>query len=164
MRRLTTIVFATCLLLAIQTQALAQTTTPTDDEFNPAFIVLAVIFLVIMFGSIIIGAIVSAILLLLVFALVSAGILSTSLLVGLYKRSFSAGFKTFLVFSCAIAGSTFGALAIALINHFFHFHWNHPTTVLIGAGSGLAGGILLGLVVFSMIRLFVHYCRNRFFA
>jgi hypothetical protein len=112
-------------------------------------------------GAVLAGSIAVLLLLLLGLALVSAGILSTSIVVGLYKRSFTAGFRVFLLLFCSMAGLATGGLGLWLINRFFHLHWIPRIAALTGAGGGFIGGLLLGLVLFILIRVFLKYCRQK---
>jgi hypothetical protein len=48
-----------------------------------------------------------------------------------------------------------------LANHFFHLHFSHKSIVLMGTGGGLLGGLLLGFVVFQLIKLLFRYFRQR---
>src|SRR5687767_12470709 len=59
-----------------------------DDEFNIFLLVLGTVFISIMIGGAIIGAFTATLVLLSLFGLVSLGILSISVITGLYKRSF----------------------------------------------------------------------------
>ena len=54
-----------------------------------------------------------------------------------------------------------GGLGFWLINRLFHIDLSTRSAVLIGACSGLLGGLLLGAVLFILIRLFMEYCRQK---
>jgi hypothetical protein len=155
MKKLATIAFV---LFFLSLGLAAQTPNPADDGFDVPFMVVLGCFMV---GCIMVGAAITALLMLVLVALVSAGIMSTGVLVALYKKSFSAGFKAFLVLFCSVAGTAACAIAMALINHFF-IHRNPLTALLMGAGGGLCGGMILGLILFFLIRTFLRYCRTRF--
>ncbi len=134
---------------------------PPDDDFSPVVLVIFLAIASLVVGGILAGCVAVMGLLLVLFALVSAGIASAGVLVGLYRKSAAAGFKTILYMGCSLAGMLTGALGFWLINHFFHISLSTRSAVVIGAGSGLLGGLLLGIVLFILIRLFMEYCRQK---
>ena len=136
--------------------------TPADDnEFNLFLLVLAIAFFSIIIGAVLVGSILAVLLLFSILALVSAGILSAGVLVGLYRRSLTAGFRTVLLLICGLGGSLAGTICFWLINRIFNIHLTNPTAALVGAFSGLLGGILLGLALAGIIRIFLEYCRQK---
>ncbi|MBS1664682.1 MAG: hypothetical protein JST68_26795 [Bacteroidetes bacterium] len=155
----------TVLLLLSFSMAWSQVdpSTPQSDdaEFNVFLFTLLLVFIAIIVGAIIAGALLAIISLFALLALVSAGVLSTSILVGLYRKSLAAGFKTAIVLTCSLGSAFLGTIIFWLINRIFQIHLNPPTAALIGAFSGLLGGILLGLILNSIIRLFLKYCRQK---
>jgi hypothetical protein len=132
--------------------------TPDDMPFA---LIVAVAFFSLALGGAIIGAFAATLCLIALLALVSAGILSAGILVGLYKRSVAAGFKTLLVLVCSLGGVVAGAGGFWLIHRLFHIHLTTQTSVLLGAAAGLLGGMLLGIVLFGLIRAFLEYCRQK---
>lgn len=138
----------------------AQTGQP-DDGFNLFLLTLAIAFFSVVIGAILFGSLIVLLLLLAVFSLVSMGILSAGILVGWYRRSVAAGFKTVLMIVAIGGGTLCGAGAFWLINRNFDIHLRPLTAALTGAFSGLVGGLLLGLILFNIIRLFLNYCRKK---
>lgn len=134
---------------------------PPDDDFNVIGFTIFLAIASLVAGGILAGSLAVMGSLLILFALVSAGIASAGVLVGLYRRSAAAGFKTILYMGCSLAGMLTGALGFWLINHFFHIYLSTRSAVVIGACSGLLGGLLLGIVLFILIRLFLEYCRQK---
>jgi hypothetical protein len=137
-----------------------QVPTP-DEDFNLFLLVFGITFVCVMIGAVLAGSIAVMGFLLILFALISAGVASTGILVGLYRRSLSAGFGTILYIGCGGAGMLAGAPTFWLINRLFQMHLAPRTAALTGACSGLLGGLLLGIVLFSLIRLFLDYCRQK---
>jgi hypothetical protein len=131
-----------------------------DDGFDGLLIFVLPV-LGIMAGAAIVGSMAAALILLVLLGIASAGILSAGVLVGLYRRSISAGFRTVLYLVCTLGGIVFGVGAFYLVNHFFHLHFTYKNILLAGAGGGLLGGLLLGLVVFQLIKLLFRYLRAR---
>jgi hypothetical protein len=127
-------------------------TTFKDDGIDPAGFMVFLILVGIIAGAAVIGAVVCGVILGGLFVLATAGILSASFLVGFYQRSVTAGFKTALLLACSLGGLLVGGGGFYGINRFFHLHFGTRTVLLAGAGGGLLGGLLLGLVVFVLIR------------
>ncbi|HWK04350.1 MAG TPA: hypothetical protein VNS58_11995 [Puia sp.] len=137
------------------------TPVPPDDEFNMFLLVLAITFFSVVIGAVIVGSFAAVLLLFFLFGLVSAGILTASLIVGLYTRSFSAGFKTLLVIVCSLGGIAAGSIALLLVNRIFRLHLSHTAAIGSGAAGGLVGGILLGLSISFIVRLLTDYFRKK---
>jgi len=134
---------------------------PDDSEFNLFLLALAIAFFSVVIGAIITGSILVTLFLLLVLALVSAGILSAGILVGFYRKSLGAGFRTALLIICSLTGILLGSVCFMLINNIFKIHLTPSTAALAGACSGLLGGFLLGIVLAGIIRIFMNYCRQK---
>jgi hypothetical protein len=132
-----------------------------DDEFNAVLLVVGIAFVCIVIGATLAGAAAATLLLLLLFALVSAGIISAGVLTGLYRKSLAAGFTTVLVLISSFTTMVGGAICFWLINRIFHIDLTSSTALLLGAFSGLIGGLLLGYVLAGIIRLFINYCRQK---
>lgn len=112
-------------------------------------------------GAGIVGAMFAVMILGVLVLLALAGILSAGVLVGLYRRSMTAGFKTVLLLACSLGGLVTGAGGSYAANRYFHWHFATPTAVLAGAGSGFLGGLLLGLVVFLLIRAVLRFLKQK---
>jgi hypothetical protein len=136
-------------------------TQKSDDEFNLFLFAYLIAFSSMVVGAVIVGSIAVTLLLLALFFLVSGGILSAGILVGLYKRSVSAGFKAFLMIIGGLGGLVAGVVAFWLGNHLFHFHLAQSSGFLLGAAGGLVGGLLCGVITFHVIRAFSQYCRQK---
>jgi hypothetical protein len=132
-----------------------------DEEFNVFLLALGTAFVCVVLGATLAGSMLAILFLLSVFLLVSAGVLSVGILVGFYRRSVAAGFRTVLMIACIGGGVFCGGIAFWLINRIFDIHLRPLTAVLTGAFSGLVGGLLLGLVLFTIIRVFLNYCRKK---
>lgn len=141
--------------------AAVSATRQDDEEFNVFLLALGTAFVCIVLGATLAGSMLATLFLLGVFLLVSAGVLSVGILVGFYRRSVTAGFRTVLMIACIGGGVSCGAIAFWLINRVFDIHLQPLTALLVGAFSGLVGGLLLGLVLFTIIRLFLNYCRKK---
>jgi hypothetical protein len=134
-------------------------TQPPDDM--PFILVLAIVLLSVAAGAMIVGALAAILALCIVFMMTSAGILSTAIIVGLYKRSVTAGFKTLFILTSSACGIMKGIGGIYLINHLFQLHLSRIAIVLSGFAGGLAGGVLLALAIIGIIRVMIGYFKNR---
>lgn len=122
-----------------------------EDDFSPGMLFFALVGIGLIFICIGIGIVLAAMALLVIFGLIATGILSASVIVGLNKKSFAKGFKTFLLLSGSIGGLGIGIGALYLINSFFHLQLTTTSSVLAGGISGLLGGLLLGLLIYTTI-------------
>jgi hypothetical protein len=142
-------------------QANGAATAQQDDDFAPFLLVFGVVIIAMSFAAILLGTAVLILFLVGLFAMVSAGVLSTGILVGMQRRSVAAGFKTILVIVSCFGGIFVGATGVWLIVKGFHLHWRGRTALLAGGAGGAIGGLLLGLVVFYILSVFLRYCRQR---
>lgn len=84
--------------------------------------------------------------------LTAAGILSSSFLMAMHKRSLMAGFKTFVYLLFPLLGGITGAAFFWGISTLFKLHLRYETDLLIGALSGIAGGLLLAFIIIVITR------------
>ncbi|HEY4062871.1 MAG TPA: hypothetical protein VGM30_13275 [Puia sp.] len=61
----------------------------------------------------------------------------------------------------SLGGIIAGAGSFWLINRLFHLHASTAKACLLGATSGLIGGLLCGIVLFRLIRFFIEYFRKK---
>ena len=160
-RALTFFLITLLLLCADRLHAQTDPGLRPDDEFNVLFMAVVIALLCIVIGATLVGAAVAVLVLFALLGLVTAGILSAGVLVGLYRRSVSAGFKTVVGVTGCLGGVVIGVIAFYLINRLFHLHLSGIATLLIGGFGGLIGGLLLGLVLYLLIRVFLNYCRAK---
>ena len=132
-----------------------------DDEFNLFLLIFAICVLSFTLGAVVTGTILVSIVLLAIVAMSTAGIISTAIIIGIYRRSFAAGFKTLLLLGCSIGGILAGGSSFWLIARLFHLQVNSVTAITAGILSGLAGGILLALSLYKIIRLLSTYGKNK---
>jgi predicted lipid-binding transport protein (Tim44 family) len=150
------------LLLILCVTASAQPTpAEPDDEFNLFLFALAAIFICGMIGAAIVGAMVAALILFFIFGLIGIGVLSASVAVALYKRSYSAGFKSFLILLFGGSCAAIGGIGSYLITYFFNISVSAPYATLLGSLGGLIGGVLMGIVTFRVIRLVLRFINQK---
>jgi len=136
--------------------------TGADDDMNIFLLVFALVVISIILGAAVIGAFAATIFLLLAALFISAGILSVSIMVGFYKRSIQAAFKTFLFFLCSITGMVIGALGFFLVARLFKLNVSDSTSLVAGIISGLFGGLLMAWIVLQVIKLTAGYFVRKF--
>lgn len=149
----------------VQTQNNLTTETETEafediDDFAPGlffFAVFAFVFILICVGA---GIVLTVVGLLILFGLIGAGILSASILVGLHKKSFTKGFKTFLISITTISGLLIGMTGIWILNNITHW-WTLQTTLLTGSISGLLAGLIFGRFAFYVIQKLTTFLKTK---
>jgi len=160
-RALTFFLIAVLLLCADGLQAQPDPGLQPEEEFNLFLLAIAIAFVSIVVGATLLGSMVVTLGLLALFGLVTAGILSAGVLVGLYRKSNSAGFKTIMAVTGCLSGVLIGEIAFYLINRAYQLHLSGVAVLGIGGFCGLVGGMLLGIVMFLLIRAFLNYCRAK---
>jgi hypothetical protein len=160
-RALTFLLIPALLLLADVLHAQTADGLRPDDEFNLFLLAIAIAFASIVVGCTLVGSVLVTLALLVVFGLVTAGVLSAGVLVGFYRKSISAGFKTVVAVTGCLCGVLIGEIAFYLINRIYHLHLSGIAVLGIGGFCGLVGGMVLGIVVFMVIRVFLKYCRAK---
>lgn len=121
------------------------------DDFSPGLLFFALIGLSLVLACIGAGIAVTVIAMLIVFGLIAFGVLSTSVAIGLYKRSFANGFKTFVVLSSSIGGMVICAVGLGVMNAVWLW-WTLQTAIMAGAVIGAMSGVGFGYLAFYMLR------------
>lgn len=155
----------TVLLLAFCPALFAQADTvpnPPDEEFNLFLLAMLSVGVFAMMGATIIGAVVASLILFFLFALIAVGVLSTSVAIGLYKRSYAAGFKSFLIILFTVMCAGIGYTGALIAGTLFELPISASTAALTGAIGGFLGGWLMALATYQTIQLVIHYFAKRF--
>ena len=134
---------------------------PPDEGMDIFLLILAGIFISLMLGAAFAGAFLAAGLLIAAGLLASAGILSVSILISLYKRSLTAGFKTILYLICPVAGFIIGTTGVWLVARLFHHPLGKQDALLLGGTAGLAGGFIMAFVVSKMATVISRYYKDK---
>ena len=147
---------------AINVNVIADETSQFDetDDFSPGLFFFALIGVAIVLFSIGIGIAIIVLFLILLFGLVTFGVLSTSIIVGINKKSFSKGFKTFIILFSTICGSLICGMLFFSINEYYHW-WSRMNSTIIGLSSGLFAGLLFGISTYYIIRYFTNYFKKK---
>ncbi len=134
-----------------------------DDGFAPALfvvflIVSAITLLVIGAGIVLAGLAILAILL-----LIALGVLSASVAVGVWRKSFESGFRTFLITGSVVAGGLCGLL-IAWFGNFILTWWPLEEALIAGGVGGVAGGLIFGVFAVWLARITSAFISRRYAA
>ena len=115
-----------------------------DAGFNPMLFLILVVTVVAIIIAAILALIALAICLGAIVVLLTAGTISTALIVGFLRRSVSAGFRTFFILIGAILGLGSGVIAVCIVNTLKKVSWTSPLPWVIGTVAGVGLGILCG--------------------
>lgn len=132
-----------------------------EDDFAPGlafFALIAFAFMFIFTGA---GIVIAVIALLILFGLIGTGILSASILVGLYNKSFTKGFKTFLVALTTIGGLIISSTGLWLLNKLVVHWFSSQTAIFIGSLVGLTAGWILGTLLFLIIQKLTAFLKAK---
>ncbi|CAN5798180.1 hypothetical protein BH10BAC2_BH10BAC2_30570 [soil metagenome] len=132
-----------------------------DDEFNIFLLVFAIGVIGAIMGAAIIGAFAAVLFLLLLFVFVAMGIVSASVIIGLYKKSFESGFKSFIMILSAITGVILGAGAFWSINKIFRLEISDGTTFITGSCGGLVAGFIISYASLKLIRVLIFIFKGK---
>ena len=113
-------------------------------------------------GGILIGAgiVVTVLTLFILFGLITTGVLSVSVMVGLNKKSFMTGFKTFVITCSTVFSAMIMALSFFIYNKIVHW-WSGEKAALIGVSIGLLAGFLLGNLVMVIVRRLTQFFKTK---
>ena len=133
---------------------------PVYNDFEPTVAGFAIAFMLFGIICILIGIGLAALAAAIIIGFVSIGILSASVIGGLYKRSFSTAFKILIVsFSTFLSMLGFGIAAVILN---MISHWTTlPIALMTGAGIGAAGGVALGMAVYYTFKWLVALIKEK---
>ncbi|HEV7334179.1 MAG TPA: hypothetical protein VGN63_24310 [Flavisolibacter sp.] len=145
-------VFLLFFILPISNAAQDYSSPQPDEGMDIFLLIIGSIFICAMIGASIVGAFLAALVILLFFSLSALGMLSASLAIGLYKRSFSAGFKSLFLIFFGITSAVLGTGGLLLFNMFIPLHLSGNYLAFIGFSGGLAGGLLLGRILFYIVK------------
>ncbi len=147
---------------SLKAQTDIQNNAGEDDDFNVFLLFVGTAFVCTMIGAAIVGSFAAALAILLITGFISAGIISVSVITGIYKKSIAAGYKALIIIVCMIAGTAIGSAGLFIVTKLAGFHVAGRTALLTGAASGLAGGVLMGLIIYKMCNASISYIKSKF--
>ncbi|WCM42673.1 hypothetical protein MG290_03065 [Flavobacterium sp. CBA20B-1] len=119
-----------------------------DDDFLTVIILMGALFFAI---AIIIGVVLCLLFIFISMGLIGAGILSTSVLVGIQQKSVSKGFRTFFISVCVVGTSIISTLCFWFVNSVKDW-WSTNSAILIGVFCAILTGYFLGLLLFIALK------------
>jgi hypothetical protein len=131
-----------------------------EDDFAPGLLLFALVFIGIIAGAAAFGVAMTTIALLGIFAMVSFGIVSASIIAGLYTRSVTKGFKVFFILSSIVVGGLFGCTVLYTLN-FFTQWYNANDAILLGSAFGLVAGLTGGMITLYFLKRLVAWLRTK---
>jgi hypothetical protein len=140
---------ASLLLFLWLTVALGVTDRPPmdpSDDFAPGLALFALFAIMVIFILIGLGVVIGAVIVASLAAVAALGIVSSSALLGLYRRRFVSGLRAFHYQICAAAALPGGVGALWLGAHLFNISLRHREIIAIGAIAGICGGLVLAFV------------------
>ena len=146
---------------SLTTNTITKEHTADDDDFAPGLFIGAVIMLGIATVAVLAGSILAALAVLAILGLIPIGIITTSIFVGIQKRSAEKGFKFFLVLTAAMGGTVMGGLSAFLFHYLLHSQYTIPTVIAAGAFLGLIAGIAFGNILFYVFQRLVVFVKQK---
>lgn len=131
-----------------------------ENDFNPGLLMFVLVAVGIILAGVVIGTIVTLTTLLGIFAMVSFGILSSSIIVGIYTRSITKAFKTLFTLCSIAAGGVFGCIILYALNAFTHWY-KAADAILMGGMFGLVAGLAGGMISFYFLQRLIAWLRSK---
>jgi MFS family permease len=131
--------------------------TEPDEEMDTFLLMLALcaIFLMGVIFTVTVALIFITVLMLL--GLIAAGIVASSVFVGMYEKSWTAGFKTAWYSIVILLASVTGVAGIGISSYLFILHASKPTILILGLLTGLLGGTFIAWVNIKFLRFIMLY-------
>lgn len=148
--------FILLLILAYVRDAVASTTTPPDDGFDPGLLFAALFFSAVLLVLIGAGIVVGLACLACAAIFIALGVVSSSALVALFRRRFSAGLRALHYQLSALVGLPCGVGALWLGCLLFDVHVRHRYILAIGSAIGIVAGVIIAFVLDRFFRFVCH--------
>jgi hypothetical protein len=129
-----------------------------DDNFIATLLLMgSLVFLALAVISILLGLLFIVTIIL----LISAGIISTSVIVGLQQRSITKGFKTLFLSSAILGSSIVSVIFCIFLNAVYDWSSNN-IAILIGLVLGIILGTGLGLLAFKAMAGLIRFLMSKY--
>jgi hypothetical protein len=146
------------IILIFTTTLIAQAQVTVDADVQDDFPQLMLLGLV-MVGVIFVGTLIAVGILLAIFLMVTLGILSASVILGIYTRSLATGKKFFV--TCYIGACVlFGGTILWAVNYYLNLY-NAGEAIVIGVVLGLVAGLASGLILFYYLKRLPAWLRSK---
>jgi len=129
-----------------------------DDDFIATLLLMgSLVFLALAVISILLGLL----FIITIVLLISAGIISTSVIVGLQQRSITKGFKTLFLSSAILGSSIVSVIFCIFLNAVYDWSSNNMA-MLIGLVLGIILGTGLGLLAFKAMAGLIRFLMSKY--
>jgi hypothetical protein len=132
-----------------------------DDDFSPMLFMMAIFAVLIMLVLLGICLAIAAITAACLLVLVALGILSTSALIGIFRRKFSSGLRALHYQVCAAVSLPVGAALAWLGVWLFDANGHLPVAIAIGALSGVCAGLTIAYILDRAVTAAYQYFGKR---
>ena len=146
------------LLLSAGTQDLAG---HPQDDFSMGmmfFLFIGIVFSLICIG---VGVVLTVMVILFIVGMISFGLVSSSVVVGVYQKSFLKGLKAFVRLFVMVGALLTGTAGLWTLNEFTHW-WTAKSALITGAAIGILSGYILSVLIFYFFRRLYAYLKVRF--
>jgi hypothetical protein len=133
-----------------------------DEEFSAFLFVFALAATCFIAGFFFLGVIMCALLALLLVVLISFGIVSTSVYIGWYKKSFNAGFKLFWILGGIVTGLPVGIGGFKMFTYLFKLKLTTFEIVSTGLLLGTLSGGFVGYTAYIILTKSFEFINKRF--
>ncbi|HYE56771.1 MAG TPA: hypothetical protein VD996_18120 [Chitinophagaceae bacterium] len=128
-----------------------------EDDFPP-FLLLMMLTGLLVVGA---GVVLCVFALAVVFGLAAFGVLSVSVVTGMYKRSLEKGFRVFMLLGGSVGGMLAGAIVGFVAERYFDVDVQLRAALLYGALAGLVAGLIGGWIGFVIIKWMVVFIKQK---
>ena len=132
------------------------------EDDSPFLIFLLIIAAVVMLFCFGVGVVVAICIILIILGLLALGVISTSLAVGLHKRSIASGFKTMVITSCTFVGGIVGLIMSYLVYVMISGAGHTAMISLAGGFGGALAGLGFGFLAVFAIRKIAKIISNKY--
>lgn len=129
---------------------------PMEDDFSPGLFFFALLGLMLMVISAVVALVLAVLVLLLLAVLVAWGMVTASVLVGMYQKSFEKGIMTFWVLAFGVLSALCG-MALWLLVAWLSDSFSYQTALWVGGLTGLSGGLGVGILSFKALRWLISF-------
>lgn len=127
-----------------------------DEEFEIFLLLFGSIAIGIMLMCIGFGAVVAVVAFMVLAGFISLGIITTSVYIGLRKRSVSKGANAFIMICTSLFGIISGGISTWALNTVYSWTSAGPA-IATGVVAGLLGGLILGLFITRILTILINF-------
>jgi hypothetical protein len=137
-----------------------QTINPDEEEFNLFLFMLLIAGIIFISISVLLAILITVVLLFIIFGGITIGAISTSVLIGIHKKSFTAAFRSFLIVFSTFTLTIIGMGSFWFFNRIVHW-WSNTKAILFGLAAGLLSGFITGILLAFLIKKLSTFLKNK---